>query len=102
MINTIDEVLEFVEKNPDYKATIGLIKTHNAKRSFLTWAAVHMATGHQHVPYLSAISKLHQGANWVALTPQELQLFLRNNKQKAFLLTKDTELSPTQLSKRSA
>jgi hypothetical protein len=84
--------LEFVEINPDYKATIGLIKTHNARRSFLTWAAIHTKTGHQHVPYLSTISKLHHGASWVALTPQELQLFLRNNKQKAFLLTSENEL----------
>jgi hypothetical protein len=89
MINTIDEVLEFVEQKPDYRATIGLIKTKNTRRSFLTWAAVHIETGHQHVPYLSTISKLHPGARWIALTPKDLHIFLRNNKQKAFLLTRE-------------
>jgi hypothetical protein len=92
LINTIDAVLEFVEENPDYKATIGLIKTMKVNRAYLTWAAVHNKTGHQFVPYLSAISKLNPKAYWEPLTTKELHAFLRNNKQKAFLLTQSLEI----------
>jgi len=92
LINTIDNVLAFVEQNPDYKPTIGLIKTRKAHRSFLTWAAVHPTTGHQYVPYLSSIIKLNPGAYWDALTTPDLHNFLRTNKQKAFLLTQQLEI----------
>ena len=92
MINTVDDVLLFVEQNPDYRPTIGLIKTRKAHRSFLTWAAVHPVTGHQYVPFLSSITKLNPGAYWDALTTPDLHNFLRTNKQKAFLLTQQMEI----------
>jgi len=87
MINTADEVLEYVDSYPDYKATIGIIKTKRVNKSFLSWAAVHKESGRLHVPFLSAIIKLHPEAQWFPLTPRELQNFLKNNDQEAFLFS---------------
>lgn len=89
MHNSIDDVLAFIEDNPEYRATIGLIKTRNAHKSYLSWAAVNEETDEKIVPYLSSIQKLHPNAKWTPLTPKELRHFLRHNKQKAFLMSKD-------------
>ena len=91
MINTIDEVWAFVERNPDYKPQLGIVKTRRVSRDFLSWAAVHTVTGHQQVPYLSSICKLHPGAYWKPLTPEELRDYLSRNQEKAFLLSQQME-----------
>ncbi len=87
MINSVDDILLYVDKNPNCHAAIGIIKTPHTKKTFLTWAAINRKTGHKHIPFLTTIAKLHPEATWLPLTPKELQIFLKNNRQKAFLLS---------------
>ncbi len=91
MDNTINEIIDYVAKHGNYRATIGLIKTRNRSNSFLTWAAVNRETGEQYVPYLSILRKLHPEAKWSPLTPKELQEYLKQSKQEAFVYSEQKQ-----------
>lgn len=82
-MDTIDEVLEFVAKNPDYRAQIGVIKLGDRDQTYLTWAALPRTGGDPWVPSLRSIQKLNPSAYWLPLTAEELQDYLRRGPEPA-------------------
>ncbi|EAR08153.1 hypothetical protein [Reinekea blandensis] len=86
-MDTIDEVLEFVEKNPEYRAQIGVIKFGDGTKTYLAWAALPRDSGDSAAPWIPAmrsIQKLNPSAHWVPLTADELQDYLNGRSEPAF------------------
>ncbi|MEJ2064833.1 MAG: hypothetical protein P8X74_16410, partial [Reinekea sp.] len=84
-----DMVLDYISQNPQYKACIGLLRTHKQQHGVLQWGAVHRYSGHHYVPFLSSIEKLDPEAYWAPLTPETLHSYLKYNGSdtEVFLLS---------------
>ena len=82
-MDTIDEVLKFVEKHPDYRAQIGVIKFGDGTKTYLAWAAVPRNEGDPWIPAMRPIQKLNPSAHWVPLSADELQDYLNRRSEPA-------------------
>lgn len=86
-MDTIDEVMDYVKRNPEYRAQIGVIKLDDGRRTFLTWAAIHRHSDDYWVPSLKTLLKFNPSAHWVPLTADELHDYLHGNHEAAFLIS---------------
>lgn len=71
--STIAQVFEFISRNRGYRANMGVIVSHAAKKTVLCWGAV---KGDEHVvPELPAYRNHWPDAVWMPLSEQQAQLF---------------------------
>jgi hypothetical protein len=75
MTKAINEVFKFVNDQPGYRASLGVISSSKAEKTILAWGAVNLETDEIWVPELEDIKHSWTDAKWTPMNQQQASLF---------------------------